>query len=489
MKPIFEHRSIFGGLAADYIEGGLSSSLFEYRPTLKSIMTRVERIGSFEFDRATITDSLIKQNTEWGASGKTIEKIREINKKNTVIVSAGHQSCLCGGPLYVAYKILTAVNTAALIEKSSGKKALPLFWLAADDDDLDEVSSIEYPDGQMLKIDITGKRGPASFLSTPEDMLRVIPQLKAKDWGDYHAKLLVKLFSPFGVAFIHPFHKTTIELRKPFFKAFKSRISEVADSFGTATSALTELGFKPQVKLKSDDAHCYKLSDNRRERLKRTDLPESNEIILTSALTRLLSLEYTLPIAAEISGPSEIAYHAQTKKAYQVLDREMPVIIPRSSITIAYSDQLETIEKASIPYESILAPKTRLQIPQSDNEATIDTDFENFENRINEAFENLREPYLELAPGLTTAFEASRRKAASVSVYLKKKLSSSVRKSALNNNSELLNALHFIFPDAYQERTFAFLPFTEKDPGFLENISEFCLPFNSDHHIIDVGEP
>jgi len=65
-----------------------------------------------------------------------------------LVVSTGQQPQLFGGPLYVLYKALTAVRTAAQLERRLGTPCLAVFWVAGDDHDWLEVASIGYLDSE-----------------------------------------------------------------------------------------------------------------------------------------------------------------------------------------------------------------------------------------------------------------------------------------------------------------------------------------------------
>jgi uncharacterized protein YllA (UPF0747 family) len=58
---------------------------------------------------------------------------------DTVAVVTGQQVGLFGGPAYTLYKALTAAKLARQLN-DSGIRAVPVFWLATEDHDFEEVS-------------------------------------------------------------------------------------------------------------------------------------------------------------------------------------------------------------------------------------------------------------------------------------------------------------------------------------------------------------
>ena len=61
---------------------------------------------------------------------------------NCRVVTVGHQLVLAGGPAFFHHKILTAIRVARGLSKTSGQPIVPLFWMASEDHDWKEISSV-----------------------------------------------------------------------------------------------------------------------------------------------------------------------------------------------------------------------------------------------------------------------------------------------------------------------------------------------------------
>src|SRR5271157_5924944 len=81
---------------------------------------------------------LEKQNRAWGASEATLINIQRLRAGAYVVVT-GQQVGLFGGPLMSLFKIASALALAKQLERS-GVDCVPVFWLATEDHDLDEVN-------------------------------------------------------------------------------------------------------------------------------------------------------------------------------------------------------------------------------------------------------------------------------------------------------------------------------------------------------------
>src|ERR1041385_7301808 len=91
--------------------------------------------------RARMSDILERQNAAWGASGKTLENIQSFRRGALALVT-GQQVGLFGGPVFSIYKALSAVKLANEA-RQLGIDCVPIFWLATEDHDVDEVNQVE----------------------------------------------------------------------------------------------------------------------------------------------------------------------------------------------------------------------------------------------------------------------------------------------------------------------------------------------------------
>ncbi|MFH0920387.1 MAG: bacillithiol biosynthesis BshC [Fibrobacterota bacterium] len=433
-------------LVADYLSGGDSRCFFHFTPDETGLARRLEHLG-----------------------------------KNEVVITCGHQACLLGGPLYVAYKILTAVNLCRFVRDRFGVTATPLFWLADDDDDTVEVATARSPFGHTLHIKAEN-RHVTGLLPSPAGTLEDLPAISAENWGGYHKKLLRQLFGKYGVTVMSPLEKETQKLRAPFFNVFEPVTKTLWNNVLKRTEELREAGFKPQVPIREGDRFLYMLQGNQRARLNgNASLKEGTP--LTSALSRLASLEYALPVLADVSGPAETAYHAETAPFYESLGRRMPVIWPRFSATLVRENDERILAQAgSTPGEIILdRQKAELRAALQSLPDKAQKALERFEGGLNTLYDDLRETLSPLDRGLPGAVEAGRRKALLTRSYIEKKLSAAARRQLFAGNSPLALAYDFLYPGTLQERYYNFVFFTYENPGFLDRLLETVDPFSFKH--------
>ena len=109
---------------------------------LKNIYLKTKEISYVEKKRKVLQKSLVKQYEKINCSNKVVENINQLKNKNTFTVTTGHQLNIFTGPLYVIYKIISTINLASKLKKKYPKKNfVPIYWMASEDHDFDEIKS------------------------------------------------------------------------------------------------------------------------------------------------------------------------------------------------------------------------------------------------------------------------------------------------------------------------------------------------------------
>src|SRR3954468_12415509 len=75
--------------------------------------------------------------------------VGELAKPGTVAVVTGQQVGLFLGPLYTVYKAAGAIAIARAIERETGVRAVPVFWLQTEDHDFEEICRCRVPGAEL----------------------------------------------------------------------------------------------------------------------------------------------------------------------------------------------------------------------------------------------------------------------------------------------------------------------------------------------------
>ncbi|HKX27667.1 MAG TPA: bacillithiol biosynthesis BshC, partial [Blastocatellia bacterium] len=124
---------------------------------LESLVNRARRVAEQRFAREAVADVLLDQNRAAHAGEATLANLERLREPNSVVVITGQQAGLFTGPLYTIYKALTVIKLSAAL-RERGVNAVPMFWVASEDHDLEEVNHTRLVnrEGQLTTITYTG---------------------------------------------------------------------------------------------------------------------------------------------------------------------------------------------------------------------------------------------------------------------------------------------------------------------------------------------
>src|SRR5271167_1590949 len=124
---------------------------YSHEPSAKSVLREAKAL-SFPRERASAVAAILrKQNAVSGSDSKVLENLDRLANGALAVVS-GQQVGLFGGPAYSIYKALMAVQIAGELTRD-GIDAVPVFWMATEDHDVDEVRHTTwFHEGKLTKL-------------------------------------------------------------------------------------------------------------------------------------------------------------------------------------------------------------------------------------------------------------------------------------------------------------------------------------------------
>jgi len=352
--------------------------------------------------------SLSDYNSNSGCGQKTLKNIERLADSETLVVATGQQPGLLGGPLYNLYKALTAIKLSAELSHRFSISVIPVFWLASDDHDFDEVRHFYWIDtrGKLASFTYSpkGYQPGSPLFAIPVDSARfdeLFSRLKETTYeteyrdsildrlqtiiaesGNFEVqfvKTLNWLLGDSGLIFIPPHlpesrHRSLPVILKEIEQAGES--SRLTQETG---QKIRQLGFTPALYRQRGQVNFFILGeDGRRLRIEyhngrfRLKRPEKNEIIgcmdkelllrlvtehpdkiSFNVITRPLVQDSILPTIAYVAGDGEINYFAQLAGVYEHFDIFMPVIFPRTHLLIIEPRIKKVLDTYNIRAEEI----------------------------------------------------------------------------------------------------------------------------------------
>ncbi|MEM1057570.1 MAG: bacillithiol biosynthesis cysteine-adding enzyme BshC [Bacteroidota bacterium] len=328
-------------------------------------------------DRAALADALEYQNRRWGADAAAMANVEALRQPEAVAVLTGQQLGLFGGPLYTVWKALGAVLTARRVARETGRPAVPVFWLAGEDHDLDEVRSTVIPNGEdalrvLYGTPDAGHRQPvgrialdadqlAAALDAMEDALPAGPHREdvvallrrawapGRPWRDAFAETILALTRGTGLVLVSPDDPAIKILVRDLFEQEATGWRETFEALSFSSRALTEAGYHTQIE--PSPLNLFWLHDGDRLALDPTDAGaiarqtgqrvnlaeiarERPKALSPNVVLRPVMQDVLFPTVAYVAGPGETAYFAQLKGVYSRFGVPMPAIVPRLSVSL-----------------------------------------------------------------------------------------------------------------------------------------------------------
>lgn len=356
-----------------------------------------EVLAAHQTDRRALCAALEAMNRAWGAGEETINNIARLRSENCIAVVSGQQVGLFTGPLYTIYKALSAVKLAGCLSQR-GTEAVPVFWLATEDHDWEEVRAAEFIacDGRLASTDLPAAmhaeghpvgRTPItdSIEETIRRLLDVLPTTEFSDdleklvrdayapgrtYGEAFARLLLALTRQHGLVLLDPLDARLKRLAAPLYAQAARRAPEIALAVEARSRELVAAGYHAQVNASADSFPLFlHTEDGRRVALARgadgryhtkgagqkgdgytaeelaTWAEREPERFSPNVTLRAVVQDYLLPTIAYYGGAAEIAYFAQTAEVYRVLARPATPILHRASLTVIERRTVRALER------------------------------------------------------------------------------------------------------------------------------------------------
>lgn len=473
-----------------------------------------EKISSRENPNKSELVKIVKKfYNDFNISEKTKNNIDLLGRDNTIAIVTGQQLGLLGGPLYTIYKIFTAVKLSEHLKSIyQNYNFVPIFWMAGDDHDFEEISyvnliskenelkKIEYDDGQDKFFnrgsvgDLELKNSILEFKETikkelrdtefTEGLLSIIdnvlyPKIKIQD---SFFRLLYQIFDDTGLIIFNPQHKEVKELLKPIFQQELLNYRKHANDLLISTADLDE-NYHAQVKIKpinlfmSDESGRYLIEpveDEYRLKGKRKRITQEEMLDIVeneperfspNVLLRPICEDYLFPTGFYIGGPGEISYYAQVIPLYNHYNLQHPIVYPRASATILESNIAKILVKYNLSSLDFFKGGESLKesVIKSLSDLDIDSKFESANSTVQEIMTSLTELLGEIDQNLQSVSENSKGKILHQLEILKNKTLKSQEHKFNAALRQIEKAQNSIFPnDNLQERVLTIIDFINK---------------------------
>jgi bacillithiol biosynthesis cysteine-adding enzyme BshC len=504
-------------------------SFYFHPPSMPAVTRSAQKLDYPGERRAEVSSILRRQNIDLGAGAETLSNLDRLEEGAVAVVS-GQQVGLFSGPAYSVYKALTAVQIAEELTRG-GIPAVPIFWMATEDHDLDEVRHATWFDqGKLIRFELpliaeTGRPvGRISLGTQIEPLVQAAAELLANQGSDLLAQYLVESYRPeetygraFGKLFARLFAQQGLILMDPLDNGLHKVAAPLYQHALAERDALNEkllqrgkdldrAGFDAQVKVTSRSTLLFHLADGVRQVItasngkfqagektwQREDLVHLThtepENFSPNALFRPVVQDYLLPTAAYIAGPAEISYFAQSEVVYRYLLGSMPVMLPRAGFTLVDAKADKLLRRYGLTVENVWGGPQELRHKMESRSVpgSLAKNFERNQKQIAKMLAQLGKQIEKLDPTLKGTVERTRKRIEFHIDKLRRKAGRAQDKKAglISAHEQYLESL--LDPHkGLQERELCLLPFLARwGAGGLSGLQKLSTGEKIGHHFI-----
>lgn len=490
-------------LLRDYLlRKPVASTLFSHDTIESALQARREG----DYPRAELQQLLRDYHSSFVTSAATAANIERISNPDALFVTTGQQAGLMGGPLYTLYKIITTIKLAKKIEAEHGLPTIPLFWLASEDHDFDEINRASrinhYGDVSTTTFDWDEIGRPLRDLPFSERIQQAADLFMDAHHSLPHAATVRELFNYRGQSnychwcnqiWLNLFAAEGLLVVEPHIlnglgNDFFERAIANSPAITTALQqrALSLAANEQPVALDPAQAGQLFTFDNSGIRT-RLDRDTVGETYSTDAALRPIFLDALAPTVAHVLGPGELSYHAMLQPLYDIMGVVQPHLHLRESFTIINEREHSLIKQLNSSPAQLLRDKPSFveicaaALNEDDREGC--TELASAAHILGRKLDNF-----ENATGLENPIDKTIH-TVERSLSLFKKRLANIRLNQMGIEPRALrHCLNTLWPQAPQERLLsAYTLLAQYGPQLIETLLQLPLPPRANHHIITLA--
>jgi len=491
----FQNSGCFSEIMVDYLNLSESSKkLYNRFPTLENFAFQIQEKKNFnQNNRNVLVDSILEQYHKIDCSDTTQKNIQLLKNSNTFTITTGHQLNLFSGHLYFLYKIISVVNlTKELKIKYSDCDFIPVFWMATEDHDFEEINHFYLRNKKIVWEKLQGgavgeyntkglekvfKMFSKIGMSKNAKYLKEIFEnayLKHDNLSDATRFLVNELFGEYGLVIIDGNDKKLKNLFVPYLK------NELIDNLSFKKVSETIVDFQYSVQVNPREINLFYIDKNIRERIikqndkyiiNNTDLKFSEQEILNlletspekfspNVIVRPLYQETILPNLCYVGGGGELAYWLELKSFFEASSVPFPMLLLRNSVLLVNEKQDRKRKKLNLSWLDLFEKQNVLINQKVTEFSQVELDFSELKSNLNQQFDLLKQAVNKTDKSFLGAVNAQERKQTKSLETLEKRLLRANKKYFSDKLQRITSLQNELFPNQnLQERKANFSEF------------------------------
>lgn len=484
--------------------------------------------------RKQLVHGLMEYNQQVNPHPQVIGNINKLLDPESCVIIGGQQAGILTGPLYSIHKAISILQLARQKEVELGLPVVPVFWIAGEDHDYEEVNHVflQTKEGKVKKIKLkeqpAGRESISHFILSSSvlddfieeyfcelieteytrDLKKTLHQLAAQSntLTDFFARIMGWLFGEKGLVLVDSTLPFIRQLEKDTFREIILRNEELTGAFQKQAREMVAAGYHCQVETEEKHAHFFLYKDGKRVAVMRKEkgifslhereetftredllllLEKDPEGFSANVVTRPMMQERIFPTLAFVGGPGEIAYWGLYRQYFSLFGMELPIIMPRFTFSIVEGTVQKYMEKYQLTTSDLFGrlQEKRNAILRSVQTFNYEEVFARFREMLRLQYGEIIQQAATLEAGLEKIGEKNLAKIHEQIHYFEKK----TEQAFLKKNEVLLR--HFeriqlsLFPmDKPQERVYNIFVFLNKyGLSWFEEFVGHSYPIDSRH--------
>jgi len=489
-------------------------------------------------DRAALTplddaalDEIARLNAQWGVAPAVVDKVERLRAPESRVIVTGQQPGLLAGPLYVLYKAIAAVRWAARAEAELGRPVMPVFWVASEDHDFEEVRSFRWRDAadawrtygyalQRYRPGMPIHDVPVEA-SLRDDLSRLFEEIKPTEFTEpleeqllalaaqsdnlesFFVRILAWLLGERAPLFVSPRMRWLRRRTAPILERELAHPGETSWRVFEAGQRLAALDFEPPLRRRLEDVNAFVYRDGVRHKIVADGGDEAFELVgpddqrqqiarqalreelagrpdgfSLNVVTRPIGQDFALPTLAFVAGPGEVAYLAQLREAYEFFGVPLPMILPRPQAYLIEPRVQRALDKLDLDLNALrdtTAEAFEASLRRQSQAPAVEADLAEARRRMDAALDFTKKKVDMADPAVAKAYE----KMAGMLQTSFEKLAERHQRAALGRDEARRRSIATIrdslWPDGIlQERALTiFFPFLDlMGPGLIDHLIE-----------------
>lgn len=511
------------------------NSFFHYFPSKDSYKKRASYLDDHSVNRPELV-RVIRSYMQSLPNSVKVEKHLQELEDNALVVIGGQQAGLLTGPLYSIHKAISVVLLAKQQREELNQPVVPVFWIAGEDHDLDEINSTYSPaNGRLHKHTYNDRPNRKLMASeTTLDSERVqafiqdvfkhtvetvytkklfnkIKMLAAESvtYSDFFAKLIHDFFAHEGLLLIDAAYGPLRKLESPYFVQMIEQSDDISRLVVKQENLFSSSGYGEPIGAAVDNSHLFLVEDGERFLLKiqgesfinepgnfcftkaeLIDIATNNpERLSNNVVTRPLMQEMVFPVLAFVGGPGELAYWGTFKTVFEHMNMKLPVIVPRLSMTLVDRKSYQYLNEVQLTVEDVFSGalnEKKLAFIEGIQDTNAQKIIDDIQADVKEQYERLANHLKESSNPLEQIITKNLSNHEKQFAYLSHKIEDSMLLRHETNLRKFQHIGEFIYPEnSLQERIYSPIPFVnEVGEDVIEELLSLPFEFNGKHTII-----